>query len=197
MPIRIKMNLHHIAQSAPHWALWFAGHGWLANPLVFWIPVYAAVANRYLRRAKFGKKFVKWLSPAGLGSTQNQVLSAGVHSLVRWAAGFPEPEFVAVSEDWKVGEYLVGIVQNGMKPCVDTSPSAAVRLCLAMQERGISLRSVTFLLEGEPLTPSRRETIEAAGAKAVPTYGFSKGGNVGNQCPSPSAADDVHISLDA
>lgn len=198
-PTRIRIDLDHVAQSAPHWALWFAAHDWLTSPLIFWTPFYAAMANRQLMCAKFGKKFVKWFCPAGIDTRKDRLFSACMHSLVRWAAGFPKPEFVSSFEDGarKVGLYLVRMVQDGMKLCVNTSPSAAIRICLAMQEQGISLRNVTFLLGSEPLTPTRKETIEATGAKAVPTYGFSEGGSVGSQCPNPTAPDDIHISLDA
>jgi hypothetical protein len=113
------------------------------------------------------------------------------------ATGCPKSEFVPLNEATKVGEYLAGLADQGMKPCINTSPSEAVRACMAMADRGISLRDVTFLLGAEPLTPARKTTIEATGAKAVPTYGFSEGGNVGSQCTNPMTADDVHISLDA
>jgi len=92
---------------------------------------------------------------------------------------------------------LCTLTADGLSPCVNTSPSTAARISLAMQERGESLRNVTFLLGAEPLTPARRRTIEAAGAKATVTYGFSEGGNVGSQCASPATADDIHIALDA
>jgi phenylacetate-coenzyme A ligase PaaK-like adenylate-forming protein len=59
------------------------------------------------------------------------------------------------------------------------------------------LDGVSFLLGGEPLTPTRHRVIEGCGAKAVPTYGFSEGGNVGSQCRDAPAVDDIHVSLDA
>lgn len=196
-PTRTRINLDHIAQSAPHWALWFAAHDWLANPLVFWTSSHAGVASRHLMCAKFGKPFVKWFTTVGAGTLKGQLISTAVHTLVRWAADFPRSEFVPISEAWRIGEYLLKLGQEGLKPCVNTSPSEAIRICLAMQDRGYSLRNVTFLLGSEPLTPTRRETIEASGAKAVPTYGFSEGGSVGSQCPNAMVADDIHISLDA
>ena len=102
-----------------------------------------------------------------------------------------------MDDAWKVGAYLSRLAGEGLKPCINTSPSAAARICLAMGDRGTSLRSVTFLLGGEPLTRARRDVIEASGARAVPTYGFTEGGGVGSQCPTPTAPDDVHICLDA
>lgn len=196
-PTRIRIDLDHLCQSAPHWALWFAEHDWLANPLIFWISTHPGIANRQLMCARFGKRFVKWFAPVGMATLKDRLISTSVHSLIRWAAGFPKPEFVSLSKSWRVGEYLVDLVQDGMKPCIITSPSAAAGISLTMQERGISLHNVTFLLGGEPLTSVRKDTIEASKAKAVQTYGFSEGGGVGVQCSNPAFPDDVHIFLDA
>jgi phenylacetate-coenzyme A ligase PaaK-like adenylate-forming protein len=68
---------------------------------------------------------------------------------------------------------------------------------MAVQEAGARLQGVSFLLGAEPLTPERKRAIEACGAQAVPTYGFSEGGSVGSQCPQAVRADEVHVSLDA
>ena len=195
-PTQSRIDLDYIAQTAPHWALWFAAHDWLANPLVFWEPKHTGMAARQLRCIKFGKKFVKWFATARMGTVKERLISASVHTLVRRSVGLPKPEFVPLNEAWKVGEYLVGMVQDGNNPCVNTSPTAAVRISLDMQERGKSLQNVTFLLGSEPLTPTRKDTIEASGAKAVPTYGSSESAAIGSQCPNPTAADDIHVSLD-
>jgi hypothetical protein len=197
-PTRIRVDLEQAAQSAPHWALWFAAHGWLDNPLVFWTPTHSGMAPRYLMAAKFGRRFDKWFADvSSMGTLKDRLVSTSVHALARRAGGFSRPEFVPVHEAARVGEYLVGLVRAGKQPCINTSPSEAVRVCQAMQARGISLENVFFLLGAEPLTPARKRTIEAAGARAVPTYGFSEGGNVGSQCPHPGPVDDIHVSLDA
>jgi hypothetical protein len=196
-PSRIRVDLEHAAQSAPHWALWFAAHQWLDRPLVFWTPTHSGVVQRHLLAAKFGKRFVKWFATIGMGTLKDRLISTCVHGLARRAAGWPKPEFVPLSEAARVGEYLVNLVRRGYQPCINTSPSEAIQVCLAMAARGVSLERVTFLLGAEPLTPARRATIEASGARAVPTYGFSEGGNVGSQCPAATVADDVHVSLDA
>jgi hypothetical protein len=196
-PSRIRIDLEHAAQAAPHWALWFAAHDWLDRPLVFWTPTHAGVVQRHLLAARFGKRFTKWFATIGMGTLKDRLTSACVHGLARRAAGWPKPERVPLSEAARVGEYLVDLVRRGQPPCINTSPSEAVQVCAAMAARGVSLAGVTFLLGAEPLTPARRAAIEASGAGAVPTYGFSEGGNVGSQCPRAAVADDVHVSLDA
>ncbi len=81
--------------------------------------------------------------------------------------------------------------------CLNTYPSTAVRICNAMEKRGISLEGCTFLLRGEALTAQMRSAIESTGARAVQSYGFSEGGTVGAQCAAPSCSDDVHLFEDA
>jgi hypothetical protein len=196
-PTRIRINLEHVGQSAPHWALWFAAHDWMARPLVFWTTAHSGVANRHILCAKFGKRFIQWFAMKCAGSMKEQLIAAWVHGVVRRAARFPRPEFLPLNETGRVGDYLLRMTEEGRQPCVVTTPSAAVRLGVAMRAQGRSLHGVTFLLGAEPLTRIRKETIEAAGAQAVPTYGFAEGGSVGSQCPSPAAVDDIHISLDA
>ncbi len=196
-PTQVRVGLTHIEQTVPHWAAWFASHGWSAQPVVFWTPIHASVANGQLRYAKTGQRFVKWFSLGHGGSLTDRLSAAYVHGLIRRAAGFPKPEPVPLSEAWVVGEFVAGLARQGPTPCVNVSPSAAVRISLAMQQRGVSLANVAFLLRGEPLTPERRAVIEASGARAVQTYGFAEGGTVGSQCPQPIQADDIHVFLDA
>jgi len=196
-PSRIPMSLDHVAQSAPHWALWFAANGWMGHRIVFWTPFYAAVMNRQLMCAKFGVRFVRWLSTGTSGSARDRLASECAHGLVRWSAGFPKPEYYPCGEKAEVGKILRAMASDGKGVCVITSPSAAVRASVKMQERGWRLDGVNFLLGAEPLTPARKKAIEASGARAVPTYGFSEGGSLGSQCPNARVADEVHVSLDA
>lgn len=196
-PTRTVIDLELIAQMAPHWAVWFAEHGVLGEPLVFVNPYYPAAVTHQLLCARFGSRAVKWFATGGGGSPAYRLACAYVHGLARRMAGFPRPEPTAPDDLAPVARYLAGLAAGGARPAVQTSPSMAVRASLAAGARGLSLRGVTFLLGAEPLTPARRTTIEASGAAATVTYGFSEGGNVGSQCATPGAGDDVHVSLDA
>ena len=197
-PTRILIDLDHIAQSAPHWRLWFAAHDLGSRPLLFWTPAHSGVANRHLLAAKCGKPYSRWFVDVETVSAKDRLAASMVHWLVRRGTGSPPPELTPLSDAAKVGRVLAGMARQGLKPCIVTSPSEAVRACLAMQDEHISLDDVTFLLGAEPLTQARKDTIEAGGAAAVPTYGFSEGGSVGSQCDrAATAADDVHVSLDA
>jgi hypothetical protein len=196
-PTRIRLDLDFIGQSAHHWALWFAANDWLHRPLLFWWPYCTNIVTTQLRCARFGTTFSKWFYMVGPGTLGDRLATATLHALVRRVTGFPAPEFVPLSEAARVADCLVKMLEEGARPCLRTSPSAAARVSLAVLERGASLRGATFLLGAEPVTPARKKTIEDSGAEAVVTYGFSEGGTVGHQCPNPTTPDDVHILRDA
>ena len=196
-PTRLRVSLAHAAQQAPHWALWFAAHGVLASPLIFWTPFHAGMASRQLLCAKFGQRAVKWFTMASGGSLKDRAHSVLITLMVRRAGRLPAPEPAPLDEPWPIAEYLLRLLDQDTRPAVNTSPSAAVRIALAAQDRSRSLTGVTFLLGAEPLTRARKQTIESSGARAVPCYGFSEGGGVGAQCPAPREDDEVHVFLDA
>ena len=197
VPGRVGIDLEDHAESAPDWAVWFAARGWLGRPLVFWTPTHAGMANRYLKCAKFGAPYTKWFATAGMSSFEDRFRSFMVHGLARLVGGYSRPELVPVDAPEKVGAYLIGLLAEGHKPLVNTAPSLAARLSLSAQQSGRSLEGVTFLLGAEPVTEARRNTIEACGAVAAPTYGTSEGGWIGAQFPGARFADEVHVFRDA
>ncbi len=198
VPVRVRIDIKEHRHSAPDWAVLFAAHGWIGRPLIFWTGGHTGMANRYLRCAKFGVPYAKWFTTADRISTQRERLhSAVVHGLARWAARLPAPEAVPVDKPQRVCDYLLGLLGEGLKPLVNTTPSAAARLSIEIQERGRNLDGVSFLLGAEPVTDVRRATIEACGAAVVPTYGTSECGWIGAQFPGARVADEVHLFRDA
>ena len=195
-PSRIIIDLEHLSQMTPHWALWLLANGVAASPLIFVNPSYPSAISHPLMSVKFGNRYVKWFITSGGGTVPYRLASAYLQTLTRWMARFPKPDRILPGETTKIGPYLCRLTAEGLSPCVNTSPSMATRIALATQERGDSLRNVTFLLGAEPLTAARRRTIEASGARATVTYGFSEGGNIGSQCATPATTDDIHIALD-
>lgn len=119
-PSRVKVDLDHIAQSAAPWAVWFAAHGWLDRPLVYWTPTHSGIVNGQLRCAKFGKRVERWFAITGMGRTKLGVISELVHRIARPAADLPKPELVPLDEAWRVGEYLARAIADGLRPCLNT-----------------------------------------------------------------------------
>ncbi len=196
-PTRVVVDLEHIRQSVPHWAVWFAEHGLMDAPLVYYTPTHPGICNGLLRCAGFGKGLSKWFAIAkwrlfGTGSSR-----------VLFTSWFGAPWESSVPRRYRLkkagGSESIWptCLARGQRPCLNTYPSTSVRICHAMEERGISLEGSTFLLRGEALTAQMRSAIESAGARAVQSYGFSEGGTVGAQCSHPSCPDDVHLFEDA
>jgi hypothetical protein len=144
-----------------------------------------------------GNRFAKWFATGRGGTIAYRLAAAYVHGLARWATGFSRPEFVSLQDLRRVAEYLASSAVEDQPLGVVTSPSHAVRVCLAGRQCGVPLRGITFLLGAEPLTGTRKTFVQQAGANAVPNYGFSEAGTVGCQCPDPTAPDDVHVAQDA
>ena len=81
----------------------------------------------------------------------------------------PAPEHVGLGELALVARRLAAMAAAGAPPCVSIPPSTAARIAVAARQEGLSLDGVAFLLGGEPVTAARRQTIEAAGARAFAT----------------------------
>ncbi|MCW5982167.1 MAG: hypothetical protein KIT09_29035 [Bryobacteraceae bacterium] len=189
-------NLDQIAQMVPHWLVFFAENGCLDGPLVFWTPDHAGVASRHLSCAKFGLKYSRWFVSEEMTAVKDRFYSVSIHWLVRRAAGLPAPERAPYDNPAPVLDCLLAFLEEGKRPCVNTAPSAAVKLSLAAQQRGASLSGVTFLLGSEPLTPARRRAIEGSGARAAPLYGSTEATWIGGQCRQARHPDEAHALLD-
>lgn len=195
-PRRTLIDLDYLADRAPLWCLWFAHHHLLDAPLIFVAPHHPGSVNLHLICAKFGARFVRWFATAGAGSPTYRVAAAYLNGCVSRIGGLPAPEFVNARDLGSAARHLAELASAGTTPCVNTAPSVAIRLGQALGGDR-PLRGVTFLLGFEPLTAARRDAIEASGARAVATYGFSEGGTLGQQCSQPVQPDDVHVAADA
>jgi hypothetical protein len=195
-PTRTLIDVDYLTDRAPLWCLWFEAHGLLKAPLVFLTPYNPGAVTLHLICAKFGNRFVKWFATVRAGSLAYRLAARYLHGLATRIGRLPAPEFVNPADFRAVGECLTDMVRAGNAPCVSTAPSAAIRVAQALGG-GRALEGVTFLLGFEPLTETRREAIEASGARTVMTYGFSEAGTLGQQCPNPVVSDDVHVATDS
>jgi hypothetical protein len=195
-PVRVHVDLEHIGQTAVHYGFWFAANGWADNPLVYWTPAHVGIANSHLRCAKFNKKYTRWFAMAADADFRERLIAGTVHRIVSRRAGLSGPEPTPVSEVSRVSGYLAKLVSDGLRPCVRTTPSGAVRIALDGLQHGYRLEGVSFLLGGEALTAGRRETIEVSGARPYQTYGCSEAGPIACQCHQPDQADSVHLLQD-
>jgi len=112
-----------------------------------------------------------------------------------FGVNLPWPEFVNSTD---VERNIVSWIQDNKRrrrPCaVTTSATNATRIAQAGRDIGVSLDGATFVCAGEPVTDTKRATIERSGAKI--TCRFSYGGSitVGMGCGNPLYTDEVHVN---
>lgn len=193
---RVPIDVEHIAELAPSWALFLAENDCATAPLLFWTPGHAGVAARYLACALFGQRYVRWFVAEEMRAATDRLYAACVHGLSRRAFDLPRPQRAPFSDPAPVLDCLLALLARARRACVNTAPSAAAKLALLALQRGASLDGVTFLLGAEPLTAARRATIEASGARATPLYGSSEAPWIGGQCRAAPHADAVHVLRD-
>ncbi len=196
-PMRVRIDIEELAEAAVNWAVCFAAHGWEGRPLVFWTPGHSGFASRYLRCMKFGFPYSKWFRLTRPDKLADLVRASILHRTLRILAGLPAPQPAPLDQAPVVLQCLLQLLEDGSKPIVNTSPSAAGLLARLACDRGRSLSGVNFLLGAEPVTGVRRSVIESSGAGAVPTYGTSEAGWIGAQFPGAGAADEVSVFGDA
>jgi hypothetical protein len=194
---RVMIDADLIGAMAIYWSLFLAEHHTLDAPLVFWTPGHAGVAARYLACAKAGVREIEWFVSEDMRTLKDRLYASGVHWLSRRAAQLPPAQPAPFDDPDPVLNRLFTLLADGRKPCVNTAPSAAVKLSLEAQRRARMLKGVTFLLGSEPLTPARRQSIEASGATPVPLYGSTEAPWIGGQCRQPSQPDAVHVLSDS
>ncbi|MCW5978535.1 MAG: hypothetical protein KIT09_10680 [Bryobacteraceae bacterium] len=195
-PIQFGWSFALNAQWATHWCLFFAANGILGNPLIFWTPGNAGAIGPQLACAKFGQRVDGWFVSQEMTLAADRLYAWSRHWICRRLAGLPGTRSVAYHDTAPVLEAVAGFLRDERGVSVNTTPSAAVRLSLAARERGADLSGLVFLLGAEPLTPARRETIEACGARATPLYGSTEAVWTGGQCPHPRNHDEVHVLRD-
>jgi hypothetical protein len=189
---RIMIDVEYLADRAPHWALWLAGHDLQRHSVVFVSPRYPASVNRQLICAKIGMPPVRWYATGCEGSVSYRLATTVIHALARQVAGLPAPTHVTLAEAPRIARELASLTRDGGGVSVVTATSTAVRLSATAGRGG----AVAFLVGGEPLTATRRATIEASGARVIPNYGTSEVGTIASQCPHRIAPDEVHVARD-
>jgi hypothetical protein len=74
--------------------------------------------------------------------------------------------------------------------------SSAVRLARAALAAGVDLAGTHVVGTGEPVTASRRATVQRAGIQIAARYASMEIGPIASGCLTPRAPDDVHVFHD-
>jgi hypothetical protein len=190
----VKMQLGFVSELAVSTALALAAHDLGAHDHVIWLN---AGLTPTLIYARLGRPPLAWLYQVAPLPLVVRAGSRYLAALAR-AAGrrLPVPAFHDLADPGGVAARLAAILREGRRVCVTTYASSAVRVAAAARERAIDLRGTCFITLGEPFTPGKRATIEAAGARALVRYAFTEGGILGYACAEPTDSDDLHLFAD-
>ncbi|MDQ7858091.1 MAG: hypothetical protein QN174_05200 [Armatimonadota bacterium] len=190
----VKMHLGFVSELAVSTALAFAAHDLGAYDHVIWLN---AGVTPTLIYARLGRPPLAWLYQV---EPLPFVVRAGSRYLAALgrAAGrrLPVPAFHDLADPGGMAARLAALLRQGRRVCMTTYASSAVRVASAARERGIDLDGACVITLGEPFTPGKRATVEAAGARALVRYAFTEGGILGYACADPTDSDDLHLFAD-
>lgn len=143
---------------------------------------------------RIGQPIVAWLNPIDTLPPTVRAWQLGLTCLARasgwslpWAANQPldEPE--------RMARRLAALLGRHRSICIGAFASSAVRVSHAARSLGVSLRGVSWIAGGEPLTRSRREAICESGAGVISRYGTNETGMVGFGCAART--DTIHVNM--
>ncbi len=196
IPTMIPIENH--LMGARHLAIALAAYSLEDAPIVLWMSIdHGATDWAVLALAAMGKTPSHWFTqrrggPAGLFQLPYRLL------IKAWGAmlglRLPQPTYAPFGDEARVLRAIAGY----QRACgVFTTASSALRLAIQAKQTGIGLDHVTFLTIGEPLTPAKLQSIQASGARAFSSLGFTEFGRATYGCASPASPDDTHICKDA
>ncbi len=200
---RTMFDFAFLSAIAPMTVVVQSAHGLWESPVLIWFPILPASSGILytLAYAKIGKPPLKWFSQVEEGTVKPPLRKRLATYYVVYAgrlfgSKLPKPEYVGLSEAYRVAEYVSEVLKMGSGCVLLTYPSSAVRVCRAAREKGLDITGATFRVAGEPLTEAKRREIEAAGCRVLASYGFSEAGVASQPCPNPIAPDDTHLRKD-
>jgi hypothetical protein len=189
---RVRRSLDLVEEVMYSSAVSMAAHGLSRTPHAVWE---TGPAMWLLRMPRLGTPLAAWFYPlqplpwrVRLGAIHLALL-AGLFAKYR----LPLPVHCDLQEPRRVAEWLADRSARGQTTCLVTHVSSAVRVAAESTRSGRSLAGVTFFVRSEPLTPARKRTIEASGARAMVNYGATEASVIGISCAEPTAPDDVHV----
>jgi hypothetical protein len=201
---RVRIDFDYLHQRSLYDAMLLSIHGCLRAPIANWFPVFpgAPGINSSLRFAHIGNPARRWFSQVPEDRLNVNWEKKWGTKLIFTLGKFhncplAEPEYVALDDAIKVAQWAAGALQESERCVVYTFAASAVRICIAAAENNLNIKGTKFLVTGEPLTPQKRNEIEAMGASAIPVYGISEAGVIAAGCDrSRGESDHCHLYKD-
>ncbi|MGZ4386022.1 MAG: hypothetical protein ACXVZO_03770 [Gaiellaceae bacterium] len=200
---RLRIDLDHRSRQTLYHALFVDAFDVGQRPHAIWraAPPGLAALGTALDFAKLRRPPDRWFSPTrlspGRGTMRDYAFTVyAIAASRRAGVPIPWPQYVPLSEAGRVARWLSDATAERGPALVSTTPSAAVRVCVAAAEAGLDLAGTLFRVGGEPLTPARAREVEALGCTAVSNFTMSEAGRVGMACARATAVDDLHVMTD-
>lgn len=187
-PTRVQWSLAHHAEIAQDHGLLFDAFGVAGAPEALWL---TNPSRRWLYSAHLRSRLISSSYPVEPRPPLLVLHLAYLWLLLR-LAGYPVP-YPAYRDLRKPEGIVAGLARHRKPVVVQTLVSCAVRIAAAARMAGTSLAHVTFMVQGEPVTPVRRTLIEASGARLIATYGTVETRPIAYSCPHATEVDDMHL----
>ncbi|HLF70760.1 MAG TPA: hypothetical protein VI759_01205 [Dehalococcoidia bacterium] len=202
-PSRVLLGLELTAYEAAYSKLLLATGGFREGETALWRPVPPDASGLFgiLLFSKIGHTPSRWFSQAplrwdlrGLQQTLRTALVLFAGSLA--GERLPWPRFVPRDKPIVIARWLAEQKLRGNPGFLDTSSSAAVRVCLAARENGLDISGSVIAASGEPYTEGKDAVLRMVGVVPVVHYNMAQIGKLGLPCANPIALDDLHLVTD-
>jgi hypothetical protein len=191
----VPRSLAYTTHFARHMLLTLDAHGLASTPTGFW---QTAPVTYMLAYAKIGISIERWFHPIAPLPPAVRIGAAGARLLGKVAGlRLPPPEHAPLDDADLVAAWMADQARRGAPVCLNALVSTAVRAAAASTVAGVDLSGSGIFVHSEPLTTSRRATLEVSGATVVMSYGFIEAGYVGGSCANPASSDDAHLFTNA
>lgn len=197
-PLSVAYSLAGLAEEATTERVFLDAHGIAELPTALWLPAPpgAAGVHNVLLRARYGRPPERWLSQVDPRTTGDRLDRLSLTTLVLQSrlhgVRLPRPRLLELS----CADELATWVAAGPRRVLRTFVGSAVRVALALRERGLEPDGAVAVVGGEPLTDARRGVLEEVGFRVVARYSSGETGLIGGGCADGAAADDCHLYLD-
>jgi len=193
-PNRIPRSLASFDGVASFVGVALAAHGIEQSRHLLWLN---GPADWMMMFSRLGRPIEAWYHPVrplawqiGLGS---RYLAAVGHL---GGYSFPLPRFRDMRDPARMARILAARQAGSPRLVVTTIVSQAVRVASEAERLGLDLSGVTFIAEGEPMTPARHQQLLACGAQVIANYGSIELNTLGYSCAGSTAPDDLHFAAD-
>lgn len=111
-------------------------------------------------------------------------------------ARFPQVEWIDAENPTPIVRWAEEKLRTHGRCRISTNISNGVRVAAAALENSVDLAGVSIVGGGEPTTPSKVREIDQSGARWIPFYLFTEGGQVGYGCANRVDGSDMHFLSD-